>query len=53
MMKQSDILVLDKWEITVDKKLYSELLWIYTNWEIQKGCAPISPSYRYSNRSWC
>ncbi len=37
MMKQSDILVLDKYEITVDKTNYTlNPLWIYTNWEIQK-----------------
>ncbi len=43
MMKQSDILVLDKYEITVDKTNYTlNPLWIYTNWEIQK-VVPRSP----------
>ncbi len=44
-MKQSDIFVLDKCEITVDKKIYiSELKWIYTIWESQKVllCVPLS-----------
>ncbi len=46
-MKQSDIFVLDKCEITVDKKNYTlNPMWIYTIWESQKVllCAPLSPS---------
>ncbi len=36
-MKQSDIFVLDKCEITVDKKIYTlNTKWIYTIWESQK-----------------
>ncbi len=45
-MKQSDIFVLDKCEITVDKKNYTlNTKWIYTIWESQKVllCAPLSP----------
>ncbi len=40
-MKQSDIFVQDKCEITVDKKYTLNPLLIYTNWESQKvlGCA--------------
>ncbi len=46
IMKQSDIFVLDKCEITVDKNI---ILWTpcgLTNWESQKvlGCALLSPS---------
>ncbi len=48
-MKQSDIFVLDKCEITVEKKYTLNTKWIYTIWESQKVllCAPLSPKYRY------
>ncbi len=54
-MKQSDIFVLDKCEITVDKKNNTlNMKWIYTIWESQKVllCAPLSPisSFRRKNK---
>ncbi len=45
-MKQSDIFVLDKCEITVDKKIYSERSG-FTQFEKVKKCyfVPCSPLY--------
>ncbi len=44
-MKQSNIFVLDKCEITVDKNYTLNPMWIYTTWESQKVllCTPLSP----------